>query len=69
MNTIKTFNASGKCMHTEHFCNADESYKEYKEIIKNLLVHLPCGYLCTVVRYKDDKIMAMQTVTGTKEKL
>lgn len=66
MNTIKTFNASGKCMYTGHFCNADDAYKEYKEIIKNMSAQLPCGYSCTIVRYKNDEIMAMQTVTGTK---
>jgi hypothetical protein len=60
--TVRTFNLSGKFMYEKNFLTAEDAYKEYTEIIENLKKTLHAGYGVTVVRYRDDKPMTMETV-------
>ena len=60
---IRTYNLSGKFMSESHFETAEKAYAEYLEIIENAKKNLPTGYGVTVVRFRDEKVMAMETIT------
>lgn len=60
--TVRTYNLSGKFMYERNFATAEEAYKEYKDIISNANETLPAGYGITVVRFRDEKVMATETV-------
>ena len=60
---VRTYNLSGKFMSESHFETAEKAYAEYLDIIENANKNLPAGYGVTVVRYRDEKVMAMETIT------
>lgn len=60
---VRTYNLSGKFMYESHFETAEKAYAEYLDIIENAKKNLPAGYGVTVVRFRDEKIMATETVT------
>ncbi len=62
-NTVRTYNLSGKFMYERNFEKDTDAYKEYLDIIDNAKRTLPSGFGITVVRLKDDKVMAMETIT------
>ena len=62
---VRTYNLSGKFMSESHFETAEKAYEEYCDIIDNAKKTLPKGYGVTVVRFKDEKVMSMETVEGT----
>lgn len=62
---VRTFNAKGKMMNVQSFENADKAYKEYENIKENLKKHLPKGYGCTIIRYRDDVVMTSCYIEGT----
>ena len=62
---VKTYNLNGKFMYESQFVNAEETYKEYCDIIENAKKTLPKGYGVTVVRFKYGKVMTIETVVGT----
>lgn len=49
-------------MYESHFETAEKAYAEYLNIIENAKKELPAGYGVTVVRFRDEKIMATETV-------
>ena len=59
---VRTYNLSGKFMYESHFETAEKAYAEYLDIIENAKKELPAGYGVTVVRFRDEKIMATETV-------
>ena len=53
-------------MYEAKFETAEKAYEEYVDIIDNLKRTLPKGYGVTVVRFNTERVMAQQTVIGTK---
>ena len=64
---VRTYNLSGKFMYEEHFETAEKAYEHYCDTIENLKKELPKGYGVNVVRFKNEKVMSMETVIGTHE--
>ena len=60
---VRTYNLSGKFMYESHFETAEKAYAEYLDIIENAKKNLPAGYGVIVVRFRDEKVMAMETIT------
>jgi hypothetical protein len=64
MNTLRSYNASGKIMNEMRFVSADKAYAEYEDWLK-VAETLPRGYETTIVRYDENGyIMNMHTVIG-----
>lgn len=63
---VRTINASGKTMSVQHFNDVNKAYEEYRNITNNLTNTLPKGYECTVIRKRDNRIMATTKIIGTK---
>ena len=66
MDIVRTYNLSGKFISEQHFSNAEKAHNEYKNIIENAKNNLPAGFGIHVIRFVDEKIMAMETIEGTK---
>ena len=66
MDIVRTYNLSGKFIYEQHFPNAEKAYNEYKNIIENAKNNLPVGFGIHVISFVDEKIMAMETIEGTK---
>ena len=66
MDIVRTYNLSGKFISEQHFPNAEKAHNEYKNIIENAKNNLPVGFGIHVIRFVDEKIMAMETIEGTK---
>ena len=62
---VRTYNLSGKFIHEVHFETAEKAYEHYCDTIENLKKELPKGYGVNVVRFKNEKVMSMETVIGT----
>lgn len=65
-NAVRTFNLSGKFIHEETFETAEKAYEFYLDTIDNLKRTLPKGFGVNVVRFRNEKVMTMETVIGTK---
>ena len=63
---VRTYNLSGKFIREAHFETAEKAYEDYRNTIENLKKELPKGYGVNVVRFKNEKVMAMETVIGTR---
>lgn len=61
---VKTYTLSGHGVYFNYFYSAEEAHKEYTEIVENLKEHLPIGYGITVIRFRDNQIMAEETIIG-----
>lgn len=51
-------------MYESHFETAEKAHAEYLDIIENAKKNLPKGFGVTVVRFRDEKVMATETVAN-----
>lgn len=66
IHTIRTFSLSGESIHEKTFETAEKAYECYLDIIVYLKKTLPKGFGVNVVRFKNEKVVTMETVIGTK---
>ena len=63
-NKVATLNSKYEVLNIESYPSAEAAYADYVETIRILRNRLPKGEKVTVVRYRWNQIMAMETVSG-----
>ena len=64
-NRVATINDNYKVLSMENYPTAEAAYEAWVEAIRILKKHLPKGETVTVIRYRWNQVMTMETVVGT----